>query len=110
MTPEEFRRYGHAMIDFVADYRANLAARPVMAQVKPGETRSLLPSGPPEIGEPMEQIFADLERIVLPGLSHFQHPRFFGYFPANSLLSGVLADLARPGWASSGSRGNQARR
>lgn len=97
MTPEEFRRFGHAMIDRIADYRAGIASRPVMAQVKPGEIRKMLPASPPEAGQPVEDIFADFDRMVVPGVSHFQHPRFFGYFPANSLLSGVIADLASTG-------------
>src|SRR5215207_6622399 len=97
MTPEEFRRFGHAMIDRIADYRSGLAERPVMAQVKPGEIRKMLPANPPETGQPVSEVFADFDRIVMPGVSQFQHPRFFGYFPANSLLSGVIADLASTG-------------
>ena len=97
MTPEEFRQAGHRLIDWIADYRAQVAARPVRAGVAPGEVRAQLPPTPPERGEPFEEIFRDLDRIVLPGLSHWQHPSFFGYFPAASELSSVLGDYLSTG-------------
>ena len=97
MTPEEFRRYGHQLIDWLADYHAGIAERPVMAQVQPGEIKRQLPSDPPESPEPMESVLADLDRLVLPGLSHWQHPRFFGYFPGNALLAGILGDIVGGG-------------
>jgi aromatic-L-amino-acid decarboxylase len=97
MTPEEFRKFGHAMIDRIADYRESIAKRPVMAQVKPGAIRKMLPADPPANAQPFDDILADFDRIVVPGVSHFQHPRFFGFFPANALLSGVVADLASTG-------------
>ncbi len=95
MTPEEFRRYGHQLIDRIADYRATVAERPVMAQTAPGEIKAQLPSAPPDAPEPFA---ADLDTIVMPGLSHFQHPRFFGYFPSNGLLASVLGDYASTGF------------
>jgi len=97
MTPEEFRKEGHRLIDWIADYRAGIAARPVMAQVKPGEVKARLPKSPPQQPESFDAVFADLERIVAPGLSHFQHPRFFGHFPANSELASVLGDYLSTG-------------
>ncbi|SFS16960.1 aromatic-L-amino-acid decarboxylase [Granulicella pectinivorans] len=97
MTPEEFRIHGHQLIDWIADYRATLAGRPVMAATKPKEITNQLPTSPPQDPEPFEQILADLDTVVLPGLSHWQHPRFFGYFPSNGLLAGVLGDLASTG-------------
>jgi len=97
MTPEEFRRYGHRLIDFLADYHAGIAARPVMSPAKPGDIKAQLPAAPPEHGEAMDDVLADLDRIVLPGLSHWQHPRFFGYFPANALPAGILGDLVSTG-------------
>jgi aromatic-L-amino-acid decarboxylase len=97
MTPEEFRIYGHQLIDWLADYRSTLAERPVMAQVQPREISVQLPATPPDQPEPFSNMLADLDRLVMPGLSHWQHPRFFGYFPSNALPAGVLGDLASTG-------------
>jgi aromatic-L-amino-acid decarboxylase len=87
MTPEEFRKAGHQLIDWIADYRTHVAELPVMARTAPGEVRAQLPAAPPDAPESFDAIFADLERIIMPGLSHWQHPDFFGYFPSNGLLS-----------------------
>ena len=97
MTPEEFRRIGHQLIDRIADYRAGVAARPVMSPAEPGAVRAALPKAPPPRPEPFAAVFDDLDRLILPGLSHWQHPRFFGYFPANSELSSVLGDYLSTG-------------
>ena len=97
MSPEEFRRHGHRLIDWLADYQQSLAKRPVMAKTKPGEIRDGLPAAPPDQPEDFAAVIADLDRIVVPGLSLWQHPRFFGYFPANTLPAGVLADLVSTG-------------
>jgi aromatic-L-amino-acid decarboxylase len=97
MKVEEFREQGHKLIDWVADFRSGIGARPVMAQVQPGEVKAQLPASPPQHAEPFERIFADLDNIIVPGLSHFQHPRFFGYFPANSMLASVLGDYLSTG-------------
>src|SRR4051812_32940858 len=97
MTPDEFRRAGHQIIDFIADYRATIAARPVMARTAPGQVREALATDPPCDPEPIDVILADLDRILLPGLSHWQHPRFFGYFPSNCELSSVLGDYISTG-------------
>jgi aromatic-L-amino-acid decarboxylase len=97
MTPEEFRRSGHQLIDWIADYRARLAERPVMARTAPGEIKSQLPAAPPEQPEDFALVFRDLERVILPGLSLWQHPHFFGYFPANSALASVLGDYLSTG-------------
>lgn len=96
MTPQDFRTLGYKLIDFIADYRSNVASYPVLSQVKPGDIRSLLPASAPEQGEDLSNVMADMEKLM-PGLSHFQHPRFFGYFPANSELSSVLGDLLSSG-------------
>jgi aromatic-L-amino-acid decarboxylase len=97
VSPEEFRRYGHELIDWLADYHESLADRPVMAKTKPGEIRDALPSSPPNEPEDFRAAIEDLNRIVVPGLSLWQHPRFFGYFPSNALPAGILADLISTG-------------
>ena len=97
MTPDEFRRIGHRLVDWVADYRARLAERPVMSRVEPGAVRAALPAVPPEDAEPFEAVLEDLDAIIVPGLSHWQHPRFFGYFPSNGELSSVLGDYLSTG-------------
>ena len=97
MTPEEFRRYGHQIIDWIADYRANVEARPVQTSVEPGALRARLPAAPPVKPEPFEAVLADVEGLILPALSHWQHPRFFGYFPSNGELSSVLGDYLSTG-------------
>jgi aromatic-L-amino-acid/L-tryptophan decarboxylase len=97
MTPEEFRKRGHQLIDWIADYRAHVSDLPVMARTAPGEIRAQLPAAPPDAPESFDAIFSDLEKIILPGLSHWQSPDFFGYFPSNGLLSSVLGDYASTG-------------
>src|SRR6185436_19130527 len=100
MTPEEFRKHGHALIDWIADYRARVETRPVMSPLEPGDVKAQLPVDPPQDAEPFEAILSDLDRIVVPGLSHWQHPRFFGYFPSNGSLASVLGVLGLA-WQSS---------
>jgi aromatic-L-amino-acid decarboxylase len=97
MDAEEFRRIGHQLIDLIADYRANVSDLPVMSPLEPGAVRAQLPTTPPENPEPFDTIFRDLEQIIMPGLSHWQHPHFFGYFPANAHLASVLGDYLSSG-------------
>ncbi len=97
MTPEEFRRHGHAMIDLIADYRKNIEQRGVQPTTSPGDIKSALPASPPETGEPFEQIMGDVEKLIMPGLLHWQHPSFFGFFPSNVELSSVLGDCLSTG-------------
>lgn len=97
VTPEEFRKQGHAIVDWIADYRRDVAKYPVMATTKPGDVRRALPEQPPEQPEAFADIMRDLDRVIVPGISHWQHPSFFGYFPANSLPSSVLGDFLSTG-------------
>ncbi|HVK16637.1 MAG TPA: pyridoxal-dependent decarboxylase [Fimbriiglobus sp.] len=97
MTPDEFRAAGHKLIDWIADYRATVAERPVTATAEPGDVRDRLPATPPERPEPFEAVVRDLEQVLMPGLMHWQHPRFFGYFPSNASLASVLGDLLSTG-------------
>jgi len=97
MTPEEFRKAGHAMIDWIADYRATIESRKVIAQSAPGEIKAMLPPAPPKQGEAFAAIAADIDRVVMPGITNWQHPRFFGYFPASGLFASVLGDLLSSG-------------
>ena len=97
MDPSEFRRLGHELVDWVADYRERIAEFPVMSRVAPGEIEALLPAAPPRQAEGLADIAADLERIVLPGITHWNHPGWFAYFPSNTDLSSVLADLVASG-------------
>ena len=97
MTPEQFRQHGHQLIDLIADYRQTIAERPVMAQVEPGYLKAALPVAAPDQGEPFEAILDDFNKLVMPGLSHWQHPDFYGYFPSNGTLSSVLGDFLSSG-------------
>jgi aromatic-L-amino-acid decarboxylase len=97
MTPEEFRAAAHRLVDFIADYRRDVASLPVMAQTAPGDVKRALPNEPPLAGQPFDAILADVERVILPALSHWQHPDFFGYFPSNGLPASVLGDFLSTG-------------
>jgi aromatic-L-amino-acid decarboxylase len=97
VTIDEFRRRGHELIDWIADYRERAPNLPVMAACEPGAIKAQLPPQPSEEGEPFDAILQDLERIIVPGLSHWQHPGFFGYFPSNGELSSVLGDFVSTG-------------
>jgi aromatic-L-amino-acid/L-tryptophan decarboxylase len=96
MTPDDFRKLGYELIDFIASYRERVANLPVMARVKPGEIRTSLPASPPEKGEDLSNIISEIENLES-GFTHFQHPRFFGYFPSNADLASVLGDLLSSG-------------
>jgi aromatic-L-amino-acid decarboxylase len=97
MTPDEFRAAGHRIVDWIADYRATIESRPVMAQTNPGEVKANIPATPPRQPEPFDAIYRDIDRIVAPGITGWQHPRFFGYFPSNGLLASVLGDFLSTG-------------
>lgn len=97
MSADEFRAVGHELVDWIASYLERVEDLPVRSQVEPGWVREQLPASPPEHGEPWDHILADLDRIVVPGLTHWQSPRFFGYFPANSSGPSVLGELLSAG-------------
>ena len=99
MTPEEFRSYGHRVVDLIADYRSEVSTQSVQATVRPGEIKAALPVDPPQHAEPFDAILADVERMIGPGLTHWSHPHFFGYFPSNGELSSVLGDYLSTGLA-----------
>ena len=93
MDIDEFRKHGHQLIDWMADYMDTVEKLPVRSQVKPGEISNRLKEKPPTNGEPMENIIDDFKTTILPGITHWQHPRFFAYFPANSSPPSVLAEM-----------------
>ncbi len=97
MTPEEFRVAGHALIDWIADHRERVPDLPVAAQVRPGEVRDALPTSAPDSPEDFAAVLADLDRIVVPGVTQTQHPGFYGWFPSNASLASVLGDIASGG-------------
>jgi aromatic-L-amino-acid decarboxylase len=97
MTPDEFRRYGHAVVDWIADYQSRVESFPVLSQVKPGQIRASLPQTPPQQGEPFDTVLRDVEKLILPGVTHWQSPNFFAYFPCNASGPGILGDLLSSG-------------
>jgi aromatic-L-amino-acid decarboxylase len=97
MTPEEFRRHGHAVVDWIADYQSRVESFPVLSQVKPGQIRASLPPNPPAQGEEFGAILSDVDRLILPGVTHWQSPNFFAYFPCNASGPGILGDLVSSG-------------
>jgi len=93
MDHETFRKHGYAIVDWIADYMDHIEEYPVLAQVEPGEIRERLPQKPPEKSEEMEAILDDFRKILLPGITHWQHPSFFAYFPANNSEPSILAEF-----------------
>src|SRR5512132_1410569 len=97
MTPEDFRRHGRDVVDWVADYMERVEKLPVLSKAKPGDIRAALPAGPPQHGEPFEDMLADVEKIILPGITHWQSPNFFAYFPSNNSGPAILGELLSAG-------------
>ncbi|MDE0602945.1 MAG: pyridoxal-dependent decarboxylase [bacterium] len=102
MSPEEFRQWGYQAVEWVADYMARLGEFPVKAPVAPGEVRAMLPAEAPEHGEDFADVLADMDRVILPGITHWQAPGFFAYFPANASGPSALADLVSSGLGAQG--------
>ncbi len=97
MDRDTFRQFGYQFVDWVAEYLEEVEKYPVMSQVKPGEIKAMLPSNPPAQPEPMENIFRDFKKIILPGITHWQHPSWFAYFPANNSPASVLGEILTAG-------------
>ena len=97
MTPDDFRRHGHDLIDWIAGYLEQSGERPVTSTVEPGEVRAQLPEHPPTEAEPFESVMTDVNDVVVPGLTHWQHPAFHAYFPANTSYSSILGELLSAG-------------
>ncbi len=97
MTPDEFRRHGHAMVDWIADYYSRIESFPVLSRAEPGQIRASLPSEPPTQGEPFDAILADIDKLILPGVTHWQSPNFYAYFPCNASGPAILGDLLSSG-------------
>ena len=93
MEPPDFRRHGHALVDWIADYLEHAERYPVLSRVKPGEITAALPSSAPEDGEPFETVMADFERVLVPGLTHWNSPGFLAYFASSGSAPGVLAEF-----------------
>jgi aromatic-L-amino-acid/L-tryptophan decarboxylase len=102
VTPEDFRHAGHQLIDWIADHRAAVDDRPVLAQVSPGDVRANFSAQPPQATLSMDEVLAQLTTAIVPGITEVQHPRHFGWFPSNAALSSVLGDIASSGLGSLG--------
>jgi aromatic-L-amino-acid decarboxylase len=97
MSPEEFRKHGHSLVDWIADYQNAVERYPVLSRLAPGDIRSALPLFPPEEWEPFERIMSDVDRVIMPGITHWQSPNFFAYFPANASGPSILGELLSAG-------------
>ena len=97
MSPEEFRKNGYAVIDWIANYLDTVGDLPVWSEVEPGDIAAMIPDAAPEDPEPFERLLADLDDVVLPGITHWQSPSWFAYFPANTSPPSILAELASAG-------------
>jgi aromatic-L-amino-acid decarboxylase len=102
MTSEEFRRNGRAVVDWIADYMERVESFPVLSPVEPGEIRAKLPPDPPAEGESFDAMLADVERLILPGITHWQSPNFFAYFPSNNSGPAILGELLSAGFGVQG--------
>src|SRR5687767_11339872 len=97
MSPDEFRRHGHAVIDWIAQYMSSVEDLPVASRVQPGEVRAQLPPQPPQTGGSFEGMLRDFAQVIMPGITHWQSPNFFGYFPCNNSGPSILGELLSAG-------------
>src|SRR5690606_36286061 len=97
MTSEQFRRYGRELVDWIAGYLDRVEKLPVLSQVRPGEVRARLPEHPPVAPEPFDRVLADVDEIILPGITHWQSPNFFAYYPANGSGPSILGERLSAG-------------
>src|SRR6188474_727814 len=93
MSKEDFRRFGHELVDWVAEYLEHVEDLPVMAQIEPGDLKAQLPAAPPEHGEPMQDILGDVDRLIVPALTHWSSPSFFAYFATSTSAPGIFGEL-----------------
>src|SRR5215470_16475885 len=93
MSPAEFRTSAHQVVDWIADYLEEVRRYPVLAQTTPGALKNALPQSAPEQGEPMEAILADFQKLIVPGITHWNHPRFFAYFSISGSGPGILGEM-----------------
>src|SRR3989442_5830374 len=99
MTPEEFRRRGHEVVDWLAGYFQQIESFPVLSRVEPGQIHGSLPANPPARGEPFEPMLKVVEKLILPGITHCRSPNSFAYFPCTNSGAPLLADLLSSGLA-----------
>ena len=97
MTPEQFREEGKKVIDWIADYYENIEKYSILSQVKPGEIKASLPGNPPQTGESMDEMMRDIDNKIMPGITHWQSPNFYAYFPSNTSFPSILGDLISSG-------------
>ncbi|HWQ93740.1 MAG TPA: pyridoxal-dependent decarboxylase [Clostridia bacterium] len=97
MSPEEFRRWGHAVVDWIAEYQTRVGGLPVLSQAAPGQIRASLPANPPQQGESFDRVLSDVDKLIMPGITHWQSPNFFAFFPANNSGPSILGELLSAG-------------
>jgi aromatic-L-amino-acid decarboxylase len=93
MNKEDFRRFGHEFVDWIADYFERVEDLPVLAAIQPGDLKAQLPQAPPKQGEPMDRILADVDRLIVPALTHWSHPSFFAYFATSTSAPGIFGEM-----------------
>src|SRR5436190_3376737 len=93
MSKDDFRRFGHELVDWISDYFEGIESLPVLSQIEPGDLKAQLPSPPPKKGEPMDHILADVDRLIVPALTHWNHPSFFAYFATSTSAPGIFGEM-----------------